>query len=81
MKRKILAAALSAILPGAGQLYNRKWLKGAGFLIAVMIISGVIRRRLLFEGPSQMTLLVTVLIFGIVLWSVADAYRDAQRDS
>lgn len=78
MKLNILAAGLSAILPGAGQLYNHQWLKGAGFLIAVMVLSAVIRRRLLLAEPSLMALLFAAALLGLAVWSVVDAYRSAK---
>jgi hypothetical protein len=78
MKPNILAAGLSAILPGAGQLYNHQWLKGAGFLIAVMVLSAVIRRRLLLAEPSLMALLFAAALLGLAVWSVVDAYRSAK---
>jgi hypothetical protein len=78
MKLNILAAGLSAILPGAGQLYNHQWVKGAGFLIAVMVLSAVIRRRLLLAEPSLMALLFAAALLGLAVWSVVDAYRSAK---
>jgi Family of unknown function (DUF5683) len=33
-----VAALLSAVLPGLGQFYNRQWGKGAGFLVATLVI-------------------------------------------
>ena len=78
MKQNILAAGLSAILPGAGQLYNHQWLKGAGFLIAVMVLSAVIRRRLLLAEPSLMAILFAAALLGLAVWSVVDAYRSAK---
>lgn len=81
MKRVIIAAALSAILPGTGQLYNRQWLKGAGFIAAVMVISGIVRRREFFEGPVSQGVIATAILFGIALWSVADAYLGAKAST
>jgi hypothetical protein len=81
MKREVIAAALSAVLPGTGQLFNRQWLKGTGFLVAVMIISGMVRRRDFFEGPSSQGLLVAAILLGIALWSVADAYLGAKASA
>jgi len=78
MKHNNLAAGLSAILPGAGQLYNHQWLKGAGFLIAVMVLSAVIRRRLLLAEPSLMAILFAAALLGLAVWSVVDAYRSAK---
>jgi hypothetical protein len=80
MRKDILAAALSAIVPGAGQFYNRQWVKGGVFLLAVMILSWLIRRRMLFEGSSTgMAVLVALVLMGLAVWSVADAYQGAKR--
>lgn len=81
MKGQFIAAGLSAILPGVGQLYNHQWLKGGLFLAAIMVVSGVIRRRAIFEGGVGIGLIVAVVLFGIAIWSVADAYRGAQSES
>ncbi len=75
MKKNILAAGLSAILPGLGQFYNHHWAKGIGFLAAVMVLSAVMRRRLLLGEPSLMAMLAVVMVFALVIWSVVDAYR------
>lgn len=75
MRRNIVAAALSAVLPGTGQLYTHHWAKGAGFLIAVMVISAFVRRRMLLAAPSMTAMLVVVVLFGLAIWSVVDAYR------
>jgi hypothetical protein len=58
-----------------GQLYTHHWAKGAGFLIAVMTISAVVRRRMILEQPSMAAMLAVTLLFGLVIWSVVDAYR------
>ena len=76
MKNNVLAAAFSAVLPGVGQLYNHHWVKGAGFLTAVMIISGFMRGRMHVEG--SMSAIGWVLLFallGTLIVSVFDAYR------
>ena len=78
MKKNVLAAALSAILPGAGQIYNHHWAKGVGFLAAVMVLSAIVRRRLVFGEPSLMAILIVVVLFGLATWSVVDAYRCAK---
>jgi len=75
MKRNVVAAALSAVLPGAGQLYTHHWAKGAGFLIVAMVISAVIRRRMLLTAPSMAAIMVVAVLFGVAIWSVVDAYR------
>jgi TM2 domain-containing membrane protein YozV len=82
MKRELLAASLSALLPGAGQLFNRHWLKGVGFLAAVMIVSAVMRRGEHLAGTmSGIGWLLLLILFGVVVWSVADAYRSAKTTS
>jgi hypothetical protein len=78
MKKNILAAALSAILPGAGQLYNHQWLKGVLFLAAVLVISASMRRRMILAEPSLVAMLVVITLFAIAVWSVVDAYRSAK---
>jgi hypothetical protein len=78
MKKNILAAALSAILPGAGQFYNHQWLKGMGFLAAVLVISASMRRRMILAEPSLIAMLVVIALFTISIWSVVDAYRSTR---
>ena len=78
MKKNILAAALSAILPGVGQFYNHQWLKGLGFLSAVLVISASIRRRMILTEPSLIAMLIVIVLFAISIWSVVDAYRSAK---
>ncbi len=41
MKKPKLAAALSAIVWGAGQAYNKQWLKGAFFFLFQVILVGI----------------------------------------
>jgi hypothetical protein len=81
MKHNILAGALSAVLPGAGQLYNHQWLKGGFFLLAVLLLSAVIRRRMILAEPSIVAMLFVAFLFGLVIWSVIDAYRSAPSPS
>ena len=75
MKRNIVAAILSGILPGTGQFYNRQWLKGIGFLAPILILSAFIRPEMLLSGPSLLALLGLVVILVLGIWSVVDAYR------
>jgi hypothetical protein len=86
-----LAGLLSALVPGFGQLYNRQWAKGAGFLIAMIITDaalGVSRDMLavfqsLFAGtppPSAGSLALRSLpVLGIALWSIQDAIHTAKQ--
>jgi TM2 domain-containing membrane protein YozV len=75
MKRNIVAAVLSGILPGAGQFYNRQWLKGIAFLAPTLILSTFVRPEMLLSGPSLIALLTLVVILVLGIWSVVDAYR------
>jgi len=75
MKRNVMAAVLSSILPGAGQFYNRQWLKGIGFLVPVLVLSSFIRPEMLLFDPSLSALLALVALLGLATWSVVDAYR------
>ena len=78
MKPTIIAAGLSAVLPGAGQLYNHQWLKAGWFLAVVLVLSAIIRRREILAEPSLLAMAFVLFLFGIVLWSVTDAYRSAK---
>ena len=75
MKRNVMAAVLSSILPGAGQFYNRQWLKGIGFLVPVLVLSSFIRPEKLILDPSPTALLALIILLGLAIWSVMDAYR------
>jgi TM2 domain-containing membrane protein YozV len=87
MKGSILAAALSGILPGAGQMYNHRWMKGIGFMLPVLIISGLLRRKVVMSGGSLMgllpqnaeTFIAQLALLAVAVWSVMDAYRTVQH--
>jgi TM2 domain-containing membrane protein YozV len=46
-----LAIFLSAELPGLGQFYNRQWAKGAGFLVATLVVDAAF--GVTSEKPSR----------------------------
>jgi hypothetical protein len=81
MKHNTTAAVLSGILPGAGQLYNRQWFKGVGFLVPVLILSAFVRRGMLLPERSTNTMMGLFVIFGLAVWSVVDAYRSGKSTS
>ena len=81
MKRNIIAAILSGILPGAGQFYNRQWLKGIAFLVPVLVLSAFVRPEMLLFEPSAMALIPLVALLVLAIWSVADAYRSDKPTS
>ena len=71
MIERILTAMLSTLLPGAGQLIQHRWMKGAIFLAAAMVLSGVVRRETL-GGAGALSL--RAILIALALWSAADAY-------
>ncbi|HLG22691.1 MAG TPA: hypothetical protein VI382_07730 [Candidatus Manganitrophaceae bacterium] len=86
MKKQIVATFFSAVLPGAGQIYDHKWAKGFGFLAAAMILSGIARRArmggssLLQWIPSPAGIyLVHIALLGLAFWSAFDMYRSSQK--
>ncbi len=86
-----IAASLSALFPGLGQLYNGQWAKGAAFFFAALLIVGALLNaidverfeQLLLTGevPSNLGLLLTLTTFLLLLalWSIVDAMRMARR--
>jgi hypothetical protein len=74
--RKVVAAVLSAIVPGAGQFYNRHWIKGVAFLVAVFGLFSAIHPDEVIEGRGLVaTLVVLLLLLAVAIWSIVDAYR------
>lgn len=72
---RILTAILSTILPGAGQLLQHRWVKGAVFLAIAMVISGVVRRQTMGGGSSSFSLQAILVVMAV--WSAVDAYMMA----
>jgi hypothetical protein len=83
MKNHKLAAFLSGLLPGAGQIYRRDWSKGGLFLLGSMILASELRRNmpisafqfgkpLAHSGPF---IFLVVGLLGLSVWSVIDAYQ------
>jgi TM2 domain. len=89
----MLAIFLSAVLPGLGQFYNRQWKKGAGFLVATLVMDaafGVTSETIaVFQSAFLGMPGTNVNIGGFVLrmlplaaiatWSMTDAARTAKR--
>ncbi|MGH7231556.1 MAG: DUF5683 domain-containing protein [Nitrospiraceae bacterium] len=89
--RPAIAAVLSALLPGLGQFYNRQWGKGLGFLIALLVVGGVltssadlqslqqsVEQGILPQNIGRFFLLLLLLLI-IAIWSIVDASRWAKR--
>lgn len=85
MTYRWIATVLSAILPGAGQMLNHHWTKGAAFLSGALLASGMLRRRAVlsidFTDGSMLHLLLLVLLVVLAVWSAADAFRSTSRTS
>lgn len=80
-----VAAFLSALFPGLGQIYAGRWGKGAFFLAGTVVLIGWGGQSLSMEAvlagePSQLAgpLGISTLILGLVIWSMWDAYRSAK---
>jgi len=87
-KNPWIAGILSGILPGLGQFYNRQWLKGVGFLLGTLVVDGVLGvtagmiKFFQSGAPPENTgqfLFGSLIILALVIWSITDAARTAQR--
>jgi len=83
--RPLLAAFLSGLFPGIGQLYNRQFPKGALFVIAGIVAGfgpfSPAAAHLNFDDPTvalEKTLVTALPFFALNLWAVIDAYRAAK---
>ncbi len=70
MRNPILAAVLSLIVAGLGQIYNGQVLKGVVFIILQLI-----------NGALTLVLIGWVLMPIVGLWAVIDAYLTAKRNN
>lgn len=91
-RRGFLAAAMSLIIPGLGQMYAGKGERGAAILLAVVVVGNLNTIFLAIyaaNGSAPLTGWVSVLprilhdlfaFYGIVFlaWQVVDAYRQAK---
>lgn len=77
MKNKNIAALLSLLFPGLGQLYIGKWVDGIVFLVAaafIWIVILTVRPHLqAFDNPRA--LIIWLGLISIYLYSIIDAYR------
>lgn len=85
MKKRIVGAVLSILLPGAGQIYSHQWIKGAFFLIAALFFSGMVR-RVSMASPSSAGLpmlngpFIHLVLLVLALWSAVDVFRGAAKE-
>ena len=87
-KNPWIAGILSGVLPGLGQFYNRQWLKGVGFLLGTLVVDGVLGvtagmiKFFQSGAPPENTgqfLFGSLIVLALVVWSISDAVRTAQR--
>jgi signal peptidase I len=74
----IIAAALSLVTPGLGQLYNGQILKGIIFFLAILLIPTIL---FLAGLQGQFLGLAAILIFALCLWVfvIVEAFFAAKR--
>jgi hypothetical protein len=82
----LLAAVLSGLFPGLGQLYNRERLKALLFLIGGVVTAvgplSPLDVDIDLDNPAagmRNVLLASLPFLIVALWSVFDAYRTARR--
>jgi hypothetical protein len=81
----LLAAVLSGLFPGLGQLYNRERLKALLFAIGGVVTAvplSLVDVDIDLDNPAavmRMVLLASLPFLIVALWSVIDAYRTARR--
>ncbi|HXN06784.1 MAG TPA: hypothetical protein VN944_06950 [Nitrospiria bacterium] len=88
MKKYGIAVFLSALLPGAGQFYNRNWIKGTLFLVVSSVLMEEVMRNIslsdLLAGKVQSLTeanpLFLLLTLAIAFWSMIDAYRHGKKN-
>lgn len=85
------AGLLSSALPGLGQFYNRQPGKGSGFLLAFLVLTGLLIGGVDLKDLDQALasgaipdnigtlLILELLILGLLIWSIADAARTAKK--
>lgn len=78
----VLALALSALLPGLGQGYNRQWIKAGAFMAAgtasAWPLLSSARPPDSFASLALRLLLPTMLLAAFEIWSMVDAYHVAR---
>lgn len=81
-KREV-PVALSLLMPGLGQLYNRQWAKGAGLVVLSLWMSGRVIAEVAGRRPEEMSLSHLLAGFigllAILAYAIVDARRVAAR--
>jgi len=82
--RREVPVALSLVLPGLGQLYNREYLKGVLFIMPGAVLTWLLFRAIpadlvALARPNPTRTLLMVLLLALWLWAIIDAWRVAGR--
>lgn len=75
-RRPWLAALLSLVATGVGQVYNGKWKKGVGFLVAELVLA--LAMLPLFGNFTSLVLFITFLL-GFNVFVAVEAYTTAKE--
>ena len=90
-RRRLAAAGLSAVLPGLGQAFNRRWRLALLFLVPSLVVIGVVvaltstqsltRLAAFVVAPPVLGTLLTINLLVLVwrLLAVAQAFLDTRR--
>jgi hypothetical protein len=89
------AGILSGLFPGLGQFYNRQWWKGAGFLVGLLVVDGLLGvsagffrlLQAILQGNSSevlpedlaQLLLRSLAPLVVAVWSLMDAVLVARK--
>jgi hypothetical protein len=81
--KRELPVALSLLMPGLGQLYNRQWAKGVALLLVSFWVSVRVMAEMAGKRPEEMSLshllLGLVALVAILVFAIVDARRVARR--
>ncbi|MFZ2412455.1 MAG: hypothetical protein WAW23_12855 [Candidatus Methanoperedens sp.] len=77
-KSAALAAVATLVMPGAGQMYCGKWMRGIGILI-VTIILYIISEAAAADMYSDEPVVLVIILFIYRIWSIYDAYTIAGK--
>jgi len=79
----VLASILSLLIPGAGQIYLRDWLRGIAIFVTT-VVSGVLiywaQDNFRVNVTPDVAISLWVLLGCFVIWNVYDAYRGARHE-
>ncbi|SDR05527.1 DUF7575 domain-containing protein [Natronobacterium texcoconense] len=78
-KRPWLAAGLTLLVTGLGQVYLRRWLRALGWVGLAILVGTVVVPEPALADPSSATVREVVPLAGVALLSSLDAYVLARQ--